>query len=122
MPMDDDSYRQLVGFVRVQLDEDELAARAAQADDYWHAWHESTLAAWMFKDDVAAHVRRLVPGRALAEVVFKRDLLHRCGWSLFDDDGEPLFDDGWDSSKFAARQFLQSMASVYADHTRVESD
>lgn len=62
----------LVSFLQARLDEDERAAQAAQADEYWHKWHDSTFAAWQFDDQVAEHVRRLTPARMLAEVEAKR--------------------------------------------------
>lgn len=64
----------------------------------------------------AQHIARWDPARVLAEVAFKRDLLVWCERSLFDDDAQPSFDDGWDSSKYAARDFLQSMATLYKSH------
>jgi hypothetical protein len=62
------------------------------------------------------HAARWDPARVLAEIAFKRDLLVWCERSLFDDDGRPSIDDGWNSSMYAARDFLRSMATLYKSH------
>jgi Family of unknown function (DUF6221) len=109
--------KDLVEFLRARLDEDGQAARVAKSDDYWHAWHESTLAAWQFKDDVAAYVTKLVPTRELAEVDAKRRIVDWCEGAI--EAGEIKPNSTWNDDAAGAEvgeHVLQLMALPYADH------
>jgi Family of unknown function (DUF6221) len=117
----------LITYLRAQFDNDEQAAQATEAGD-WDG-DRSILDARtgryiavgpygcdMDQEDVAQIVR-WDPKRVLVEVDAKRCILELCVGRLFDDDGQPRFDDGWSRELVDARYMLRFLAMPYAGHS-----
>ena len=103
-------------FLNARLDEDEAVARAGMSEPaYPHygdtAAHETLEMALNegCAEEGAAHFRRWLPARVLAEVEAKRDLMAMA-------DPNDYWDDGGNGMSAHADDILRHLALPYADH------
>lgn len=110
-------HDELIAFLSARIDEDQVAAESAAANETWVAWYESTLQAWDFDDAVNEYVLRLTPARMLAEVKAKRRIISECEKLLTTrkSSSEP----DW-AADLLADDVLRMLASIYADHPDFE--
>lgn len=103
----------MITFLSARIDEDQVAAESATANETWTAWYEATLQAWDFDDAVNEYVLRLTPARMLAEVNTKRRIIAECEKLLTARESSSELD--W-AADLLAIDVLRLLTLTYTDH------